>query len=49
MNTLYTIIILTALGVFGTVHTLAAILWLLNYVQPFAVEYFKHRLDKRQL
>ena len=29
-------------------HLLTACLWLLSYVQPFAVEYFKHRLEKRQ-
>jgi hypothetical protein len=49
MNTFFHLVCLALLASLSSLpDALTAFLWLLTYAQPFAVEYFKHRLEKRQ-
>jgi hypothetical protein len=48
MNPLYFLVALVLLGTLHFSYVLPVALWLLNYTQPFALEYFKDWLSNRR-
>ncbi len=49
MNTLFHLVCLAILASLSSLpDALTVFIWLLTYGQPFAVEYFKHRLKRQQ-
>jgi len=49
MNPLYFLLTFALLATLHFSYTLSAIaLWMLTFTQPFALEYFKHLLEKRR-
>lgn len=48
MNSTYFLLALFVLGALHLPFVLSVVLWLLNYTQPFALEYYKDWLTNRR-